>query len=256
VSQPPTTAIDRQAPIPLYHQLKQILLRTIETQGLTAGDRLPTEAQLEVQYGVSRATIRQAIKELEAEGVVERMQGRGTFIAAPRLRHVAMLSSFAEDMRSQGHVASRTMLESSTIEANKLVAAALQIAEGSACYWLRRLLFADGIPIGLADTWLPLAVLGGHERVLDSLGDGSLYEALLTPPIAIALARGAETVTAHRADAPTAELLACPEDTALLVVERLAFDVGEQVVERTRTVFLADRYEYRVAIVRPGSRTE
>lgn len=248
----PRARIDRRAPEPLYHQLKQALLASIEAQGLEPGDQLPTEQDLERDYGVSRATIRQAVNDLVADGIVERIQGKGTFIAARRFRHVATLSSFAEDLASQGHVASRTVLGSGTRPAPPRVAGELRIEEGAACGYLQRIMRSDDVAIGLAETWLPMVALGGHGDALERLGDGSLYELLQSPPISLRLVRGSESVSSQPADADCARLLGCVEGSPALVVERIAYDGNDRPVEWTRTVFPGERYEYRIDIGRPG----
>src|SRR3954470_16565784 len=135
--------LDRRAPTPLYFQLREALLREIREQGLKTGDRLPTEQEIERAYGVSRATIRQALAALEHEGVVRRVQGLGTFVASPKIRHVPRLQSFTELARSQGFVPSHPMLSSERGSASEEVAADLGVETGVPVRHLVRLLLAD-----------------------------------------------------------------------------------------------------------------
>src|SRR6476619_4218642 len=93
----------KQRGVALYAQLIEALQQMIAQQGLKTGDPLPTEEQLRVIYGVSRATIRDALSELEREHRVERRQGVGTFVAQPPLkRDLQLLTGFTEDMTSRG----------------------------------------------------------------------------------------------------------------------------------------------------------
>lgn len=249
-----TNLVDRRAPLPLYHQLKQALVDDIERRGLTAGDRLPTEAEIERRYRVSRSTIRQALRDLVVEGVVERIQGKGTFVAGGHLTHVPLLTSFTENMRAQGHTPSRRVLESRVAVPPPGVATVLGLeADGQRCRFLRRLLSADGQPVGVAETWLPVAVLGAHDDLFDParLESGSLYDLLQSPPIGLVLHRGVETVRSGLADADHARLLGCEPGAAVLVVDRLTHTPQDRPVEATRMVFAGGRYEYRVEMFRP-----
>jgi len=78
------SGIDRSSPLPFYYQLKQILLADITRRGLKPGDRLPGDHDLCATYNVSRTVVRQALAELESEGVITRIKGRGTFVAPPK----------------------------------------------------------------------------------------------------------------------------------------------------------------------------
>lgn len=246
-------SLDREAPLPLYFQLREALLREIHDRGLRPGDRLPTETELERRYRVSRSTIRQALNDLAAEGVVKRIQGKGTFVGTPRIQHVPVLTSFTELLRSQGYAPSHRLLASSTVGAPEEVASDLGLEEGAPCRFLRRLFLADGNPVGLAETWLPREVLGPGDELFEhgALEDGSLYE-LLEGEVGLALHRAIETVNPSVADARDGGLLRCPPGSPVLLIRRISFDRDERPVESTRLVFAGDRYEYRVEMYRPG----
>jgi GntR family transcriptional regulator len=248
--------LDRQAPLPLYAQLKDALLREIRDGGMEAGDRFPTEAAIRDRYGVSRATVRQALGDLEASGVIRKVQGLGTFVAVPKIRHVPLLTSFAELASSQGFKPSHRVLSSSVEEAPADVVAELGLAEGARCRFLRRLFLADGDTVGLAETWLPLEVLRGHDDLFarDRLSEGSMYEVLQRDPIGLVLDHAAETITPGVADAGSAALLGCGPGTPVLLIRRLTYSPGGQAVESTRLVFVGERYEYRVELQRPEER--
>jgi GntR family transcriptional regulator len=131
----------------------------------------------------------------------------------------------------------------------------LGLAEGTRCRLLRRLFLADGSPVGLAETWLPVEALHGHDDLLDRdrLNEGSMYEVLQGPPIGLVLDHAVETITPGVADAASAELLGCEPGTPVLLIRRLTFTPNGQSVESTRLVFVGDRYEYRVELQRPES---
>jgi GntR family transcriptional regulator len=249
--------LDRDAPLPLYVQLREALLRDIRERGLRPGDRIPTEAEIERRYRVSRATIRQALAELTADGVIRRVQGLGTFVATPKIRHVPLLTSFSELVASQGFVPSHRVLASSAAEAPPEAAAQLGLEDDARCRYLRRLLLADDRVVGLAETWLPLRVVGGHEDRLerDRLGEGSLYELLQGPPFGLELDHAVETISPSVAAPADAALLGCEVGSPVLVVRRVTFTSQDLPVESTRLLFVGERYEYRVELRRPAGRT-
>ena len=243
--------LDRRAPTPLYFQLREALLREIRDQGMKTGDRLPTESEIERAYGVSRATIRQALASLEHEGVVRRVQGLGTFVASPKIRHVPRLQSFSELARSQGFVPSHRMLSSSLEPLPDEVAEELGVAAGSTGRHLVRLLMADDRVVGLADTWLSHDLIEANEELFEHLDRGSLYELLQRPPVSIVLHRAEETISASVADTSLATQLECDPGEPVLVVKRISWTSDDRVVESTRLLFVSERYEYRVAMQPP-----
>jgi len=249
----PAPVLDRGAPIPLYFQLREAILREIRERGMKTGDRLPTESEIERTFRVSRATIRQALAELESEGVVRRVQGLGTFVASPKIRHVPKLQSFSELARSQGFVPSHRMLGSEPIEAPAGVADDLGIEPGRPARHLRRQLLADGRVVGLAETWLPMDLLGANDELFgeELLAQGSLYELLQRPPVSLVLHHAEETISASVADRTDATLLDCELGSPVLVVQRVTFTPEDRPIESTRLQFASERYEYRVSMERP-----
>lgn len=247
--------LDRDAPLPLYFQLREAILREIHEHGLRPGDKLPTEADLEGRYGVSRSTIRQALAHLEAEGLVKRIQGKGTFVGTPRIQHVPILTSFTELLRGQGYHPSHRLLASSVEPAPAGVAIELGLDEGAPCRFLHRLFLADEDPIGLAQTYLPLEVLGPNDRLLEpggALENGSLYELLQGDQIGLELHRAVETIHSGTVGEADSERLRIPQGSPLLVIKRVTYTPDDRPVESTRLLFAGGRYEYQVEMFRPA----
>jgi GntR family transcriptional regulator len=134
------------------------------------------------------------------------------------------------------------------------VARELGCDEGSPCRFLRRLFLADGNAVGLADTWLPLPALRGHDDLFDRerLDRGSMYEVLRSEPIGLVLDHATETISPGVVDVQSAELLGCEPGTPVLLIRRLTFAPDGRAVESTRLVFVGDRYEYGVELQQPG----
>jgi GntR family transcriptional regulator len=246
-------SLDREAPLPLYVQLRDALLWEVREGGLQPGDRFASETAIRNRYRVSRATVRQALGDLEASGVIRKVQGLGSFVAVPKIRHVPLLTSFAQLAASQGFAPSHRVLASSVAEVPVGEAADIGLTAGTRCRFLRRLLLADGDPVGLAETWLPLNALNGHDDLFDQeqLDEGSMYEVLQNEPIGLTLDHAVETISPGVADGSSAELLGCDAGTPVLLIRRFTFDRDGRPVESTRLVFVGDRYEYRVELSRP-----
>lgn len=246
--------VDRRHPLPLYAQLEGAMLAYIAQQGLKAGDRLPTEAEISQMFSVSRATIRQALTRLVADGRVERIQGLGSFVARPLPAHRPLLTSFTENMRAQGFKPLRRVLRCETVPMpdDQISVFGPQSEE---CLYLSRLLLADDQPVGLSETWLPSEALAGRLDLFDpkALESGSLYDLLQSPEIGLRLHRGTESIRAGGASEHAASLLECTPGSPTLVVRRVTYAPSDRPIESTVMTFVADRYEYRVDLFRPVS---
>lgn len=145
-------------PMPLYHQLKLALREEIERGVYKPGDRLPSELELIRQYGISRITVRQALNELEAEGLIVRRHGKGTYVAERRIeQELVRLTDFIEDMQQARLNPSSRVLAFVHEPASLAVARALNLKEGTEVVRVERLRLADERPMALDNTWLPLA---------------------------------------------------------------------------------------------------
>ena len=131
----------------LYHQLLGVLRGRIESGEIGVGDRLPSEADLVSDFGVSRTTARRALDELRREGLVRREPGRGTFLASPRLRsNLAYLHSFTEEIERWGYTPGARLVSREEGVASEEVAARLEIGVGDEVLFVRRLRLADERP--------------------------------------------------------------------------------------------------------------
>src|SRR5215510_11287671 len=167
--------LSKDLPILLYHQLKTLLLEQIRTGKMKPNDRLPAEDELAATHGVSKATVRQALNELAVAGVLRREQGRGTFVAEPKLAQGPReMTSFTDEMRSRGLRPSSKVLRQDIIKAEGEVAEKLRIAEGSQVMRLKRLRLADDEPMGIQTAYLSLTL--SPQLAQEDFTDASLYE--------------------------------------------------------------------------------
>lgn len=202
---------------------------------LSPGAAAPSERELVAHFGVARMTVRQALDALVAEGLLERVPGRGTFVAQPR-PEVGRLTSFTEEMHRRGLLAESQTLLARVEQAGPGVARALDISPGDPVLHWRRLRRADQAVVCLEDAYLNEVLLPGF---LQHGTPTSLYQELekrgLRPT------RAEDSVSADRANADEAILLEIEEgDPILRHVRRAVAD--SRFVEVSRTVYRHDRF--------------
>jgi GntR family transcriptional regulator len=151
--------LQRQSPDPLYIQVKEVMLDEIISGQYRPHDRLPSERELSTRFDVSRMTVRQALLDLVRDGAIYARVGKGTFVAAPKIdQQLRTLTSFSQDVRSRGGEPTSRVLEARETVASPEVAAALRLATGAPVLVLSRLRLADGVPLAIETTNLPLAL--------------------------------------------------------------------------------------------------
>lgn len=149
--------LDKNVPIPLYFQLKEMLVEEIKSGKYEVDSLIPTEKEMSEQFGISRTTVRQAITELVQEGWLYRVKSKGTFIARQKIKQdfLQRLETFAEQMNRIGVTPSTEVLDFKTTKATKEVAEHLQLQEGDKVIYLFRRRFGDNEPILTVETYLP-----------------------------------------------------------------------------------------------------
>lgn len=234
--------------VPKYYRVKSEILDL--TAGLAPGAAVPTERELAERFATSRTTVRQAIAELVIDGRLERTQGRGTFVAQPRLMQLRQLTSFSQDTYDEGRLPGGIVLAIDAHPADVEIATHLGLASGAIVHRVERLRTAADEPIAHEIAYLPgpLADLAGE------LGQrGSLYRTM-REAYGIELAAVEDVVETTLADPEQAALLQVDPGLPLLLVHRTGWDDQGRVVEWTRSVFRGDRFRF-VARSRPDHAT-
>lgn len=214
-------------------------------QGAEPGSPAPSERELVQHFGVARMTVRQALDALVAEGLLERIPGRGTFVARAKIDVQVRLSSYTEEMARRGmRPGSRTLL--ARLEAaGPGVARALEINEGDKVVHWQRLRLADDTPMCIEDAFMADALVPGFlENPLPESLYVELHRRELLP------SWGEDSVDAAVARPEEAELLGIAPGSPLLRIARRAF-AGNVAVEVSRSTFRADRYTLWVPLSRP-----
>lgn len=224
--------------LPKYYVLKEQILTLIEDA--VPGTLIPTERALAEQYGTSRTTVRQAIGELVAEGRLDRTQGRGTFVAPPKVTHVRQLTSFTDDAASQGMTASARILDISEVPADPVTAKRLALEPGTGVHRVERIRLVNGEPLAHETAFLAgeLPDLAANVEVR-----GSLYSAL-REDYGIRISEVEDTVETKLAGPEEVRLLDVEMGAPMLLVHRLGLDPDGRPVEWTESVFRGDRFRF------------
>ena len=224
-------------------------IRATIAESMAPHDALPSERELMAIYSVSRMTVRQAIAKLSEEGRVYNVHGSGTYVGSTDLFSKSpKLTSFTEDMMSRGYSASSRVLAVSRVEADDVVARALELAAGSECTHIRRLRLADGNPMAIEDVYLPTTILDMEQF---NLGD-SLYEQLRASGHDVY--RAEQEIQAITLNEERSRLLEVEPGSAALCVSRVSSSRRGQLIEYARTIYRADRYTFQLAVTRENDR--
>jgi GntR family transcriptional regulator len=212
------------------------------------GDRLPSITALAEEFGVSVASMREALRILEALDLVEIIQGKGTYVRPTQLYWQAKFTSFSEIVRHQwGKIPGARLLKADTVPADAQIAAQLQIGEGLPAVHLQRLRLADNEPIAIEDSYLPAERFRG---LLQYYRDPmSLYQ-LLENKYGVRLVAGLQTLEATLLSQEDSELLSIQPGQPGLFVSTIAYDIEKNPVEYGTSLFRGDRYRYVVRLTR------
>jgi GntR family transcriptional regulator len=239
-----------EASQPLYHRVYRQIASEIEGGALAPGDRLPSERWFCDELGVSRATVRRALEELVADGLVE-SRGRGSFVAGDALVEPPnTLMSLSELGRSRGLDASAEVLDAGVRAATIDEADAFGIAPGADVFELRRVRMLDGLPISIDHNRVPLRLLPDALEL--DFASASLYAAL--DGAGHAPGRADYELEARSAEAPEAELLGLAPGAPVLFATTVAIGEDGRVVDLGRTVYRADRYRFQATLMRRAQR--
>jgi GntR family transcriptional regulator len=236
--------LDTESPVPLYYQLKQLLLAAMEHGQLKPGDILPTENQIQEKYDVSRTTVRKALSELEAEGKVSRYRGRGTFVAKPKVSHNPKeYPNLADHMMIQGMVAGWELISAEWILAPEDIAEQLRVNSNQRVFCLKRLRLENSDPIGYHIAYVsPL-----FANIIDATAftDGGSLRYLRNQQI-LETSYANRVIEAVPAGPDEARLLNVPRGAPLLKINRLIFNAEDQPVEAFQGLYRGDRFQYHL----------
>ena len=241
---------------PLYAQTAEALRARLSQKIWRQGDRLPSETELCREFGVSSITMRRAIGMLVAEGLLVRIQGKGTFASGDHTLVLGppQLTSFTQDMERRGWRASARVVAVTFAPASAAVAAKLGVAEGAPTVVVKRVRIADDAPIAIQTAHLPSLIFPGLERY--DFSRESLYR-VLERDYEVRPVNAAETYRASTAEDSEADLLDVAPGSPVFRVERVTSDGTGRRIELAESVIRGDRYTLalRLSVSRQDGRT-
>jgi GntR family transcriptional regulator len=233
--------------LPRYQRLRDELAALIAARHWRAGEAIPTEQALAKRYDVAVGTVRKAVDLLVADGMLERFQGRGTFVRRASFDNSLFRFFRFQTRQGERRIPQSRILRRDVVEAPSAVAAALQIPNQSAVIQMSRLRLFDDVPMLAEEIWLPYARFAAFaELELEQIGDllYPVYEAQCNQVIASA----SETLTVEALNPLHARLLRTDPGAPAVVIERLAYGYDRQPLEWRRSRGLASEFIYQAEI--------
>ena len=238
-------AIDKKSRIPAYVQLMNLIIAQIEDEVLQEEMKLPSERELCDTYDVSRATVRQAVKELEIDGIVNTFKGRGSYVASRRIsQDMSSLYGFTESMKRLGKTISTKVIDFTREECDERIARKMKRALGTEIYRLKRVRYADNEPMLIVTTHLPC------DRFPDFDGkrliNESMYE-MMRDTYNVVFTEVKETLRSVKIRDNEMELLQVKRGAPCMKIDRYTYE-KDTLIEYAVGIAHGDKFEYNVTL--------
>jgi GntR family transcriptional regulator len=240
--------VDPNNPMPKYLQISAWLREAIQVGRYKTDERLPSEIELATMCCVNRNTLRQALGELTAEGLLRKVKGLGTFVASTEstsLRHkLNRISSFGRELHRAG-IREKTLLLEKGVKTPPLwVTKSLALSSDSQVIAVRRLRTGDNVPLIYEETYLPEDLFAG---ILEMDLTGSMYE-IYSNTFDVGLTRCEQTIKAVNLEGKTADLLGLKTRAAALYMQSVTYNDRNMPVEVLCCYFRGDKYTFEVEL--------
>ena len=240
--------LDKSVPIPLYFQLKSILLEEIKSNAYPVDTLIPTEKEISEMFKISRTTVRQAITELVQEGWLYRIKSKGTFVARVKIKQdfIKRLEPFNEQIERTGRKPSTELLALETVAMTEQVASHLQANAGEKAIYLYRKRCADGEPIVTVETYLPYdkcAFLLGHDMSRESM-----YNVLASSE-KTRICRVNRTMEAVAANQRDVETLDIRRGKPIHLFNTVGYNKADEPIEYSIARYRGDRNRFEVDLL-------
>jgi GntR family transcriptional regulator len=242
--------VDESNPIPKYLQISAWLKELIETGRYKVDEQLPSEVELSKMCGVNRNTLRQAIGELTAAGLLRKEKGTGTFVSRPSsngLRHkLERISSFTDMLGSSGIKAKTSIISKQIDNADDYVAGNLFLGSAKKVIVIKRVRAGNGTPYIYEESYLPADKFAG---ILDLDLTGSMYD-LISKHFNVELARGKQTISAVNLSSEIANILNVAVNSAAIFAEYITYDEKSMPIELLHSYYRGDKYSLEIELGR------
>lgn len=226
---------------PLYHQLMQRLAEDIEHGTYPVGSRIPPEHELEALYKVSRVTVRRALAELTAEGMLEKKQGKGTFVSTPRIsQDLKSIHSFHDACKQNGFQGGTIVVHVIEKPADPLDLQELNLPAGSKILETMRVRTADGVPVVLENNHFSMA----YSYLENENLSGSLYGILRD--YGIEPKQASHDISMTFATENQARLLEVEPGAPLMRLHEVVYDQKGRPLHNSLQLIRGDRFVFRI----------
>lgn len=240
--------LDTTSFVPLYQQLKDLMVENIEKGIWQPGDKVYSEQQLTEKFEVSRNTAKKAIEDLVQEEILYRIQGKGTFLSHPKIEQsLSAFYSFSQVLREKGLNPKDIMLKIEVEKATHKVSKALQIAKDEEVIMLKRLRCAGEDPIILEYSYFPKSIIPDVEK-LSLVGETPLYE-VLSAEFGVIVNAAKETFEPILIREAEQDYLPVELGSPALLLERTAYDSSRKPVEFCRSIVRGDRCKFYTELI-------
>ncbi|HSV35803.1 MAG TPA: GntR family transcriptional regulator [Ramlibacter sp.] len=237
-----------QSPTPLYAQIKDILRARILEGTYQPHQQMPSESDMMAAFNVSRITVRQALNDLQNEGLIFRMHGKGTFVSKPKaFQDLGRLQGFGEAMRQMGYETFARVISVRTVTPTAQVQERLQLPKRAKVTELQRLRFLNREPISLDVTYLPTSL--GARLAREDLATRDVF-VILENDYGLSLGHADLQIGSTLADEHLADQLKVEEGSPVLVIERTTHTSDGLPIDYEHLYYRGDAFQYRVRVDR------
>ena len=236
------------SPVPLYAQIKDILRARILDGSYQPHQQMPSESEMMATFNVSRITVRQALNDLQNEGLIFRIHGKGTFVSKPKaFQDLGRLQGFGEAMRQMGYETFARVLSIKSVLPSPQVAERLQLPKRARVTELQRVRFLNREPISLDVTYVPLAI--GNRLAKEDLAARDIF-VILENDYGLALGHAELQIGSQLADETLATQLKVEEGSPVLFIERTTHTADGMPIDYEHLYYRGDAFQYKVRVDR------
>jgi GntR family transcriptional regulator len=236
------------SPVPLYTQIKEILRNRILDGTYKAHEQMPSESDLSGSFSVSRITVRQALGDLQKEGLIFKIHGKGTYVSQPKaFQNLGKLQGFGEAMATMGYETFSQVISFKIVPADKVVAMKLELGENEMVSEIRRVRYLNRAPISLDVTYLPKSI--GERLIKEDLAHRDIF-LILENDYGYSLGQAELQIEAMLADESLGRLILLQEGSPVLRIERLTFTTDNKPLDFEYLYYRGDAFQYRLRVER------
>lgn len=237
--------IKKESGAPLYLQLIEILNDRIESEEIRSGEKIPSERELSEIYSISRATVRQALSELQRQGIIYKIQGKGNFVSQKRInQELNGFYSFGDEVQKQGKKPGNRVLSLVLKESGQAVGKKMGISNEEKVLVLSRIRLADGEAMMNEITYLPFERFIGLEE--SDLEEDGLYQ-IMKKKYGVKFSYAEESFYPCILNDVEADILNVPSGSPGIVLERYTYE-GNKLIEYTKSIVRGDKFKYKVKL--------